>query len=226
MTKKELRRTMKARNLSFGAEARSVASARIFGRVGELPAFAAAHTVALFSALPDEPDTGGVAERWRAAGKRLVLPRVEGDAMRFCDCDPAALRRGAFGIAEPEPGARTCPPGEIDLVVVPGVPSRPGVSGWDAGRGITTVIFRRRSSAGRRSGSAMRTNWSGSCPPNRTTWRWTASWRSEAPRIAARSVHGMAGRAECVRDIAAGGSGPRTRPGCSGRCGKKKQPLK
>ena len=169
---------MKARNLSFGAEARSVASARIFGRVGELPAFAAAHTVALFSALPDEPDTGGVAERWRAAGKRLVLPRVEGDAMRFCDCDPAALRRGAFGIAEPEPGARTCPPGEIDLVVVPGggLHGR-GVSGWDAGRGITTVIFRRRSSAGRRSGSAMRTNWSGSCPPNRTTWRWTASWR-------------------------------------------------
>ena len=121
MTKKELRRTMKARNLSLGAEARSVASARIFGRVGELPAFAAAHTVALFSALPDEPDTGGVAERWRAAGKRLVLPRVEGDAMRFCDCDPAALRRGAFGIAEPEPGARTCPPGEIELVVVHGV---------------------------------------------------------------------------------------------------------
>ena len=197
MTKKELRRTMKARNLSLGAEARSVASARIFGRVGELPAFAAAHTVALFSALPDEPDTGGVAERWRAAGKRLVLPRVEGDAMRFCDCDPAARW-----------------------------PSRPEVSGWDAGRGITTVIFRRRSSAGRRSGSAMRTNWSGSCPPNRTTWRWTASWRSEAPRIAARSVHGMAGRAECVRDIAAGGSGPRTRPGCSGRCGKIKQPLK
>ena len=133
MTKKELRRTMKARNLSLGAEARSVASARIFGRVGELPAFAAAHTVALFSALPDEPDTGGVAERWRAAGKRLVLPRVEGDAMRFCDCDPAALRRGAFGIAEPEPGARTCPPGEIDLVVVPGVAFTAG--GVRLGRG-------------------------------------------------------------------------------------------
>lgn len=66
MTKKELRRTMKARNLSFGAEARSVASARIFGRVGELPAFAAAHTVALFSALPDEPDTG----EWRRGGVR------------------------------------------------------------------------------------------------------------------------------------------------------------
>ena len=120
MTKKELRRTMKARNLSLGAEARSVASARIFGRVGELPAFAAAHTVALFSALPDEPDTGGVAERWRAAGKRLVLPRVEGDVMRFYEYDPRTMRPGAFGIAEPGPEARLCEPRELDLVIVPG----------------------------------------------------------------------------------------------------------
>ena len=61
------------------------------------------------------------------------MARVEGDAMRFCDCDPAALRRGAFGIAEPEPGARTCPPGEIDLVVVPGVAFTAG--GVRLGRG-------------------------------------------------------------------------------------------
>ena len=226
MTKKELRRTMKARNLSFGAEARSVASARIFGRVGELPAFAAAHTVALFSALPDEPDTGGVAERWRAAGKRLVLPRVEGDAMRFCDCDPAALRRGAFGIAEPEPGARTCPPGEIDLVVVPGVAFTAGGVRLGRGKGYYDRYLSQAEFRGATVGVCYAHQLVGELPPNRTTWRWTASWRSEAPRIAARSVHGMAGCAECVRDIAAGGSGPRTRPGCSGRCGKIKQPLK
>ena len=51
---------------------------------------------------------------------RVVLPRVEGDAMRFYACRPDALVFGAFGILEPQ-GERPCPAGEIDLVVCPGV---------------------------------------------------------------------------------------------------------
>ena len=41
--------------------------------------------------------------------------------MRFFLYDPATMRRGAFGIDEPGPGAVECPPSEIDIVVVPGV---------------------------------------------------------------------------------------------------------
>ena len=41
--------------------------------------------------------------------------------MRFFRYDPAAMRPGAFGIAEPGPAAEECLPQEIDLVVVPGV---------------------------------------------------------------------------------------------------------
>jgi 5-formyltetrahydrofolate cyclo-ligase len=52
--------------------------------------------------------------------KRIVVPRVEGDVMRFCEYDPQTLRPGAFGIAEPGPEAQTCDPSEIDLVIVPG----------------------------------------------------------------------------------------------------------
>ena len=208
MTKKELRRTMKARNLSFGAEARSVASARIFGRVGELPAFAAAHTVALFSALPDEPDTGGVAERWRAAGKRLVLPRVEGDAMRFCDCGARGADVSARG-DRPRGGSRgglhgrRCPVGTREGVLRP-LSFAGGVPRGD-GRGLLCAPTGR--------GAALR-----------TARRGGGLRRGGVRRRVSR--HGMAGCAECVRDIAAGGSGPRTRPGCSGRCGKIKQPLK
>ena len=77
---------MKARNLSLGAEARSVASARIFGRVGELPAFRRGAYGGVFCALPDEPDTGGVAERWRAAGKRIVVR-----ASRATPCGSASI---------------------------------------------------------------------------------------------------------------------------------------
>ena len=78
-----------------------------------------ARTVAVFAALPDEPATDEVLARW-ASTRRVVLPRVEGDAMRFYACRPDALVFGAFGILEPQ-GERPCPAGEIDLVVCPGV---------------------------------------------------------------------------------------------------------
>lgn len=119
MTKNELRREMKRRNLSLSAEERAEASGRIFAGVASTAAFAAARTVALYCALSDEPATERVFGSW-ASSKRLVIPRVEGDSMRFFDYDAAALVRGAFGIAEPGPAARECPPGQIDLIVVPG----------------------------------------------------------------------------------------------------------
>lgn len=95
------------------------ASAAIFSAVERLPEFRAARTVAVFAALPDEPATDEVLARW-ASTRRVVLPRVEGDAMRFYACRPDALVFGAFGILEPQ-GERPCPAGEIDLVVCPGV---------------------------------------------------------------------------------------------------------
>ena len=94
-------------------------SAAIFSAVERLPEFRAARTVAVFAALPDEPATDEVLARW-ASTRRVVLPRVEGDAMRFYACRPDALVFGAFGILEPQ-GERPCPAGEIDLVVCPGV---------------------------------------------------------------------------------------------------------
>ena len=119
MTKKELRAAMRRRNLGMDAAERAEASRRIFGRAGRLEAFGAARTVGVFCSLPDEPDTAETLARWSAV-KRIVVPRVEGDVMRFCEYDPQTLRPGAFGIAEPGPEAQTCDPSEIDLVIVPG----------------------------------------------------------------------------------------------------------
>lgn len=111
---------MKQRNLSLADAEREAASEALFARVERLDAFARARTVALFAALRDEPDTRPLLARWSGA-RRLALPRVEGDTMRFFLYDPSAMRRGAFGIDEPGPGAVECPPSEIDLMVVPGV---------------------------------------------------------------------------------------------------------
>ena len=84
MTKKELRAAMRRRNLGMDAAERAEASRRIFGRAGRLEAFGAARTVGVFCSLPDEPDTAETLARWSAV-KRIVVPRVEGDVMRFCD---------------------------------------------------------------------------------------------------------------------------------------------
>ena len=110
---------MRQLNRALDSRQRLRASAAIFSAVERLPEFRAARTVAVFAALPDEPTTDEVLARW-ASTRRVVLPRVEGDAMRFYACRPDALVFGAFGILEPQ-GERPCPAGEIDLVVCPGV---------------------------------------------------------------------------------------------------------
>ena len=103
MTKKELRAAMKKQNLSLSPEERAAASGRIFRRVAESGPFGTARCVAFFCALPDEPATEEALARWGSA-RRIVVPRVGGDAMRFFDYVPGALRAGAFGIAEPDGG--------------------------------------------------------------------------------------------------------------------------
>lgn len=120
MDKTELRKIMRRRNRELTPEARTEASERIFAEVERLSGFARARVVGLFCSLGDEPDTGTTLRRWMLAGKRVVVPCVEGDEMAFYDYDPNALHAGAFGIDEP-PRTRLCTPAEIDLLIVPGV---------------------------------------------------------------------------------------------------------
>ena len=141
MTKKELRAAMKKQNLSLSPEERAAASGRIFRRVAESGPFGTARCVAFFCALPDEPATEEALVRWGSA-KRIVVPRVGGDAMRFFDYAPGALRAGAFGIAEPDVDAEPCEPSEIDLIVVPGRLLRKPAPAWAAAAGITTNTSR------------------------------------------------------------------------------------
>jgi 5-formyltetrahydrofolate cyclo-ligase len=89
--------------------------------VEQLPEFAAAHTVALYHALPDEVSTAEMLARWRGV-KRLALPVLTGEGtMVFREyTGEESLGAGAFGIAEPRVG-REIPPSEIDLMLIPGV---------------------------------------------------------------------------------------------------------
>lgn len=84
--------------------------------------FRSAHTVLLYSSLPDEPDTHALIRRAAAAGKRVLLPVVTGETtMELREYrGEAEMRRGAFGITEPQ-GEPFTDYAQIDLAVIPGV---------------------------------------------------------------------------------------------------------
>ncbi len=87
--------------------------------------FREAKTILLYIAFRGEVRTQMIATAGGAAGKRLVLSRVEkeprGLVLHAYSGDPNTLVRGAYGIAEPHPDWPVVAPGEVDLVVVPGV---------------------------------------------------------------------------------------------------------
>lgn len=83
------------------------------------PAVRSARVVALFSPLPDEPQIGEIIELL-SHGRIVLLPRVEGDVMRFYPFSPEAMSEGSFGILEPMSG-QPFPPADIDVIIVPGV---------------------------------------------------------------------------------------------------------
>ena len=151
MTKTEIRKQMKGLNTALSSEQREELSARIFNEAERLPAFARAKVVALFASLKDEPLTAPALERW-SRSKRIVLPRVEGDIMRFYDYDPASMNdSGSFGISEPEATALCRPE--------------------DAARDSTTNTCRSRVSGLSRQACAIRIKSWRSCPPIRSTFR-------------------------------------------------------
>ncbi len=119
IAKNDMRRAMRKLNRAMESEARKAAAERIAAGVERLESFASARNVALFCALPDEPETAGMIERWSRT-KRVFLPRVEGDIMQFYLYDPARMHEGAFGIVEPD-GGTPCDPAELDFILVPGV---------------------------------------------------------------------------------------------------------
>ncbi|WP_294395216.1 5-formyltetrahydrofolate cyclo-ligase [uncultured Sphingomonas sp.] len=103
--KQALRATLRRGRAAFVAglgDARPAAEAALAGRLLErIPPGA---TVALYQALPDEPDPAPLAGLLAAEGHRLALPHVAADkvTMRFLAWQPGdPLAKGGFGILQP-----------------------------------------------------------------------------------------------------------------------------
>ena len=116
--KQEIRREVRRRIKELDPATKLRAAHRIFDRAEATKAFGSAACIALFAAMGDEVPTSEALLRWTKLGKRVVVPRVEGDIMRYYDYDPAAMQSGAYGIEEPT-GDVECPPEAIDLMIVP-----------------------------------------------------------------------------------------------------------
>jgi 5-formyltetrahydrofolate cyclo-ligase len=116
--KKDIRSEVRRRIKLLSGSEMAAAAESIFSKIEQLDIFGKAECIALFAAMNDEVPTAVALDRWPQLGKRVVVPRVEGDIMRFYDYSPEQMRTGAFGILEPE-GDNECRPEEIDLIIVP-----------------------------------------------------------------------------------------------------------
>jgi len=78
---------------------------RTAGRLAETEAWRRADTVLTFLSMPHELDTSAVISAARAKGKRVAVPRIEGDDLRFLVLprDAVTLPRDRWGIPEPDP---------------------------------------------------------------------------------------------------------------------------
>ncbi|VVC01656.1 Phosphoribosylglycinamide formyltransferase [uncultured archaeon] len=97
----------------------------IMDRFLRLPEFEKASCILLYASKGGEVHTDGIIESALSLGKSVVLPatnKEEKTLALYRIKSTAELTRGAFGIMEPprRPEAKV-EPGEIDLVVVPGV---------------------------------------------------------------------------------------------------------
>ncbi len=88
----------------------------------ELEVVKQAKNVALYSALPDEMDTGFIKKKLLEEGKTVFYPYISQGQMRFVPVpDPIQdMEAGVFGIMEPKPHLRIENPEEPDLYLVPG----------------------------------------------------------------------------------------------------------
>ena len=112
-------------------ESQLAQSAEIRRHLREWLAGQPARTIAAFAALPGEPMLLELLAEFPE--RRWVLPRVDGETMRFHVADPARLSAGSFGIQEPPADAPVCPTGKIDLFLCPGMAFTTG--GVRLGRG-------------------------------------------------------------------------------------------
>jgi 5-formyltetrahydrofolate cyclo-ligase len=132
--KSQLRQQCKAIRKDLGDENRQRASAAICNHLSAWDVFQASGAILTYMPMRSEVDLRSLLAAF--PGKRWLLPRIlpeEDHRMVFHPYDPDHLIQHSFGMAEPSPHLPQIPPGEIQLVLVPGLAF--DCSGWRLGYG-------------------------------------------------------------------------------------------
>jgi 5-formyltetrahydrofolate cyclo-ligase len=119
-TKATYRQTVRQRRAGVPAEELIRRSEAILKRVEALPLFQESSVVAAYWSLPDEVATRHFVERW-CGRKTMLLPVMRPDGgLELRPFRPGCtMTEAAFRISEPE--GEAFPPGEVELILVPGV---------------------------------------------------------------------------------------------------------
>jgi 5-formyltetrahydrofolate cyclo-ligase len=119
--KRAVRRDVLERRNALSVEERSSKSARIVERAMSLPEVRNASTPMAFWSFGSEVETAPLIERLHAAGKRVVLPRIEaGDLVAVVHAPGDPVAATSFGAMEPQ-GVELVSPEDVDVVIAPGV---------------------------------------------------------------------------------------------------------
>ncbi|MGO9413078.1 MAG: 5-formyltetrahydrofolate cyclo-ligase [Spirochaetia bacterium] len=103
MTKAELRAQMERLLALVDERELGRRSAEVAGRFQETPAWKGARVVLCFLSMPRELDSAGLIQAAHASGRRVAVPRIERDVIRFYFLPPDAgeLPRDRWGIPVP-----------------------------------------------------------------------------------------------------------------------------
>lgn len=118
LSKQDIRAAVRAARKALPEDELRVLSDSVMQMIRSMEEFRAAGTVLAYWPLPGEVDLRPLV---MDGGRRFALPVVCGEDLVLKEYDPAQMVKGAFGIMEPGPGARTVLPEEIDFAIIPGV---------------------------------------------------------------------------------------------------------
>ena len=116
-----LRRANRQRRAALDADALDAAARALAARLLALPEYRDARRIAAYLAIRGEIGLGPVIDDALAHDKRVFLPILRGERMRFAPWfDGQALRGGRFGLSEPEVDEQALvDPAGLDLVLTP-----------------------------------------------------------------------------------------------------------